>query len=300
MSESRGETYDARASRRIGVLVLLCVGLAAAPSASAYTVKYTDEGNAIHWRQAVVPYFIDPTLSYIDEGRVKTAVINGFQAWNDVGARLMLQYAGTAVGELEGASASEPNTNIVRFAESQFPYDATVLAVTLLTYDARSGEMLDADIVVNAASHRFTTDPDNEPTAHDIQNTIAHEAGHFIGMAHEPQDESATMYPVAMPGESDKRTLGLDDEAGMSFLYPGPSITPTDGSPVPPPDGFPDPGDLQSTPTAMAQSADVTLERVQLRLYCAQSPTHPGGTPLSLWVLGLILLGARRRNRSPE
>jgi uncharacterized protein (TIGR03382 family) len=82
----------------------------------------------------------------------------------------------------------------------------------------------------------------------DLQNTLTHEAGHFIGLAHDcgsdvgitctPAFASVTMYPNAPPGETQKRTLSPDDVAGVCDIYPayepgplvaGTSLQPTRG-----------------------------------------------------------------------
>ena len=54
---------------------------------------------------------------------------------------------------------------------------------------------------------------------YDVENTTAHEAGHWMGMEHSSNPE-ATMYGSALEGETKKRDLHSDDIAGASFLYP--------------------------------------------------------------------------------
>ena len=67
-----------------------------------------------------------------------------------------------------------------------------------------------------------------------LQNTVTHEAGHFLGLAHpceadpgtatangvpvcsgHPEMASVTMFPSASPGEISKRTLAADDVVGV-------------------------------------------------------------------------------------
>jgi hypothetical protein len=76
---------------------------------------------------------------------------------------------------------------------------------------------------------------------YDLQNTVTHEAGHFVGLAH-PCDDAGTpscdaplppwesvpyaertMYPSTTLGETTKRSLSEDDVAGVRAAYPGPS-----------------------------------------------------------------------------
>ena len=106
------------------------------------------------------------------------------------------------------------------------------------------------------------------------------------------------MYPVARPGETNKRSLSSDDEDGVNYLYPGPEVSTTNG-PTPAPSGLPGQPDLPER-TAIAQNREVTLERVQVNLHCSQSAIGSGNTfPIFPIVLlaALARLGARRRIR---
>jgi len=64
-----------------------------------------------------------------------------------------------------------------------------------------------------------TTYGENGCTYQDLQNTLTHEAGHFIGLAHSTVP-GATMNPTTHPGETAKRTLSADDVAGVCAVYP--------------------------------------------------------------------------------
>jgi uncharacterized protein (TIGR03382 family) len=66
----------------------------------------------------------------------------------------------------------------------------------------------------------------------DLQNTVTHEAGHFIGLAHPCEldghggaptctgDDGSTMYPTALLREITKRTLAPEDVNGVRAIYP--------------------------------------------------------------------------------
>lgn len=96
------------------------------------------------------------------------------------------------------------------------------LAITTTNFDPTNGQLLDADIELNAASHLFTT-VDGPPctdvdaltcTSIDVQNTVTHELGHSIGLAHSP-DTRSTMYAGAERGEISKRVL---DDGSLEFV----------------------------------------------------------------------------------
>ncbi|MCE9666882.1 matrixin family metalloprotease [Myxococcus stipitatus] len=99
-----------------------------------------------------------------------------------------------------------------------------IVAVTLTTYNPRSGIIVDSDISFNAARWHFTAvDPGTplcvEPNTSncmsmDLQNAATHEVGHFIGLDH-TRAPSSVMIASAFVGETTKRTI---DEGSRGFV----------------------------------------------------------------------------------
>jgi MYXO-CTERM domain-containing protein len=159
--------------------------------------------------------------------------------------------------------------------------ESTTIATTLTTFSVSSGQIFDADIEINDAPNpngskfTFTTAdaprcPPGAPIVNcvsiDVQNTITHEAGHTLGLAHS-SDPSATMAASAPPGETSKRVLGADDLEGICAIYPRGAQTATSlGGPV------------EIVPAASG---------------CGCS-SRDGGPSSALW-LGLVLVLARRK-----
>ena len=116
--------------------------------------------------------------------------------------------------------------------------DAMAIATTTTTARTSTGEILDADIEMNDAGFAFTTAdgppcPSGGPfsgcVAFDVQNTVTHEAGHTMGLAHSGIAD-ATMFRTAPIGQTSKRTLHADDIQGICDIYPGtPSTTESAG-----------------------------------------------------------------------
>jgi len=109
-----------------------------------------------------------------------------------------------------------------------------VIATTVTTFSASTGQIFDADIEINDApsanGSKFTfTTVDSPPcppggpvvscVSIDVQNTVTHEAGHSLGLAHSA-DPTATMAATAPAGETAKRVLHADDLAGICAIYP--------------------------------------------------------------------------------
>src|SRR5262249_40549163 len=113
-----------------------------------------------------------------------------------------------------GFSESGPNENAIVLLKD-WPFSHSAIASTVITVDAISHQILDADVALNGSSHRFGVmgghgeaeeAPDEQPTD-DVQNTTTHELGHAMGLQHNPDDPTVVMYPTANPGETSKRDL---------------------------------------------------------------------------------------------
>jgi hypothetical protein len=135
--------------------------------------------------------------------------------------------------------------------------DRSIVALTSVLYYPDTGRIVDADIEVNGwngeggslsrAPHGwyFTCgdrstqcDTYGQDGCHfiDLQATLTHEVGHFIGLRHvcdgggggadaglprcDASHDAITMNPTTYPGDVDKRTLHPDDVAGVCAIYP--------------------------------------------------------------------------------
>lgn len=111
-------------------------------------------------------------------------------------------------------------------------HTASVIALTTSTFDTRSGRLYDADVEFNAADFHFTAvDPSSgrpkcsvvdggDCIGYDVQNTMTHEAGHFLGLDHNP-DPTSTMSATAPEGEVSKRAIDSQSEKFVCDVYPG-------------------------------------------------------------------------------
>ncbi|MDF2697081.1 MAG: hypothetical protein K0S65_5464 [Labilithrix sp.] len=132
-------------------------------------------------------------------------------------------------GGVEPALSGDDGENGVFFHDTAWPeaLEPGALAQTILHLDG-AGKLHDADIHVNGAEYRFSTD--GAPGTQDIRSVFVHELGHALGLGHST-DARATMN---ISGSGLRwRSLEKDDIDGVCALYPGTGSAGCDADPCP-------------------------------------------------------------------
>lgn len=189
-----------------------CVPIAA----HAYEVKRTDAGSLVHWSQTTVRWEISASVRKVKGG--EAAAAEALEAWSGRGGAPDLVVTRTRAKLEPGFDGR----NAIFYAPDGFAAAGNALAVTILTFDERTGEILDADIVLNGKYRFASSDPDADDHDHDqitydLSRVLAHEVGHALGLADEPRLEEALMYPVAWRGT--RGTPAADDLDGVRSIY---------------------------------------------------------------------------------
>jgi hypothetical protein len=124
---------------------------------------------------------------------------------------------------------SPPNENIVVFRDDasdvgQWLHSGTAVAITTVSFELATGEIMDADIELNDGAFVFTACDLACQPIHDLQNTLTHEVGHALGLDHPPSNQTgaaeATMFASTNPGDLQKRDLADNDLEGLCTIYP--------------------------------------------------------------------------------
>jgi hypothetical protein len=128
--------------------------------------------------------------------------------------------AGGLTTNLERTTPDSENRVVFRSADWPPELGPETLALTSAVYRRSTGEIVDADIDLNAVDHVWSASVVPLAGHDDAQNTVTHELGHAIGFAHS-DDPAATMFASAEPEETAKRDLGDDDVWAVCDVYPG-------------------------------------------------------------------------------
>jgi hypothetical protein len=209
-----------------------------------------ETGEPLIWNNPCLSYAIDGRGSFwMDDADIEDAVNVAFETWEKAecpgGGTPNLVFKPSMVPS--NCQRAEFNTtgnvNTIAFLNpwkdpcadelGRRPYDPLAFAVTIVWSNTATGEILDADMMIN--DQEATTENAGGPYADcpdtgcegddaDLRSIITHEAGHFIGIGHcDPDDpgcEEATMYFRAPRGPVNKRTLEPDDINAVCDIYP--------------------------------------------------------------------------------
>lgn len=159
-----------------------------------------------------------------------SAIRFAFDAWANVfcpdGGKigLTIQSLGFVSDQLPGTdpNCDACNTNLVVFItdKDKWTRPSGELAVALPVFRDLSGQIFDADILINAAHFTLSTQAENpDDVKWDIQNAVTHEVGHLLGLAHS-DDTKSTMYAKVDEKSLELRTLEQDDVEGICAIYP--------------------------------------------------------------------------------
>ncbi len=201
-------------------------------SALAYTPQFADgEKNVrLRWKENKIPVSISKSLlekstNIKANSDVLGAIERSLKRWEEV-ADIEFQFSVTDTESVSAKGSSGDGVSLITIAptaENLLLFDEKIdeaSAMTRLFYNAK-GEIKEADIVLNPVL-LFTTD--GTFGTFDLEATLTHEIGHFLGLGHS-QVIGSTMHShqgkngiYNLPGFS-SRTLSDDDKAGAISLY---------------------------------------------------------------------------------
>lgn len=237
--------------------VVIAAGLTALAASTKPALGYvrarTTGGIPHAWAATCVGLTMYPSgLSALTSDQTAVAVTRAARSWSKLDPFLAsCTYLDLQILLASTTSPPPPaqydNVNNVVFRADDWPDDRAALMVTSVFSLASTGEIVDADIEVNAFDFNWVDLDTTEPARglHDLQNSLTHEMGHLIGLDHtcssdasqpRPNDQhgdpipdcqgappevtESTMFPSSEPGDVSKRTLTPDDQQAVCDIYP--------------------------------------------------------------------------------
>ena len=256
-----------KSARRAGALTAVLAVVSFAPSALAYVRDVTSAGVPVRWKSPCITMQMDLTKPppVLSPSELANAARLAAQAWSHDA----ITCSSVSIGVAEDLSGSlevgRDGKNVMVFHRDRWCrmpalddpegvscYAPNALAITTLTKQTSTGEIVDADMEINAVNYEWgdlVANPELAGTVVDFQNTVTHELGHVIGLAHPcrlPSDTAtplvdshgssqlecadpavpatvtdATMYPAVGLSDVERRTLSPDDTQAACDIYPG-------------------------------------------------------------------------------
>jgi len=220
---------------RLVVALALAASLGGA-GARAYEFYFTKGGDALRWkRDETVVRTSTVAAEELSHADIDAAVDEAIATWTATGCVPTVARGGTtdATEGSQPASVRGPPDNIVVFLQTAEHWTARrhgrlEIAVTLISNNPATGEIVDADIEVNDAGFDFSVGALPGIGQVDFRSTLIHEMGHFFGLEHS-DIRAATMHESYDAGDpTSKRSLHLDDIDGVCALYAIPFPPPPD------------------------------------------------------------------------
>ncbi|HJN75336.1 MAG TPA: matrixin family metalloprotease [Myxococcota bacterium] len=189
------------------LIVLFCA------SAQAWETLSNTSGSEIRWQVMPIEFGINPdNEAGLDEAGVEASIRRAAMAWAEVPAtdiEFDVSMTDIAVTDHDGQATV--------YFRDDWQLDPELLALTS-NWSTSEGQIISFDVAINTHDHEWSLDGESGLT--DLQNTMAHEFGHVLGLGHELQETEATMWSSSPRGETIKRDLHALDELGAIYLYP--------------------------------------------------------------------------------
>jgi hypothetical protein len=203
------------------------------------------ESKLLYWRNACVGYNLQQDASrQVSLDQATAIAASAFAGWHDVSCadgRVPSMHAvdlgPVACGEVR-YNKNNANQNVIVFRDDVWPHadPISTLGLTTVTYDIFTGELLGADLEINSTlplivqatqqgksdDTRSATGTTETPVGYDLATIVAHETGHFLGLAH-----SAFATAMMAAHYSEGARMSDDDIAGICAAYPSDGTRPT-------------------------------------------------------------------------
>ncbi len=299
----------ASVSFRTALPFLLVLPLLLAPTqAAAWNYYLSALGNPVHWDPCIeeIPFWVDAgEIDEIESDGEHQAVAEAFAAWGEPACSpIKLVVAGYEPDPVVELVEGETH-NVVAFIHSGWsidPVKQTYIALTTLSYNPKTGEIVDADLAFNLENFDFSLcgEGEEESAAQDFRYVVLHETGHVFGLNHS-NDPLAIMFVQDSTCLDDPGNhLTSDDEEGVCFYYGDPANralcdSDADGAPetsVAEQDGSP--GDIAGSDTEAVEGTGKPTPDCGCTVH-AETTSRSAAAPVVVLAATLLLWVLRRK-----
>jgi hypothetical protein len=224
-----------RANAILAILAMLAFGAPIQPS------SFEPSGSSelqIKWKTKTIQIALStslglPSASITPESDVAGAVRRALDSWSKA-SNITFEVVSSKAQSISPANKGDgislitvaPTAeNLAIFAEGNNA------ARTRVFYDPATGEISEADIVINPFPYSTENEPlqfstDATPGTYDLESTFAHEIGHLLGLSHSAVIASTMQASQGLNGTYGRaalteRTLSEADSAAVRSLYGG-------------------------------------------------------------------------------
>lgn len=214
--------------------------------------KQSASGRDLHWEKKALTVYIDDSVRKLGPN-AREAVMQAFGQWVASDTRLPDL---TFDSGKTSTSPVQDGKSTVSYGRITAPGHEHDVAITVTYASDKTGEIIEADIILNSlypmgvltpkpkTSATDTTQNGKDDDRHsddrhsddgksmkdreesldcqnryDTQNVTTHEAGHFFGLGEDPVERGAAMFQVIDQCETHKRALATTDVGALGTLY---------------------------------------------------------------------------------
>lgn len=194
--------------RRSFLSFIFLLLLALVQSVHAYVSSLTTQLKPLYWGNVTSSILLNYgpiNSSGLSENTVSSIITTAGNEWGSI--------SGSPVNFIfqKSLNVGDSGKNEIYFSDDPSIFGSGVIGIALVSYKDSTGEILEADIVLND-SISFSSDKDS---ALYLGNVLTHEMGHFLGLGHEPVLESTMFYQA----ERGQYKLSLADKQSILQLY---------------------------------------------------------------------------------
>lgn len=212
---------------RVNAFFILPILFITASILYSFSIFTNSSGYARRYVDSDIPFSYQ--LNNSTPSNYFNAIHAGAQVWEDVVSSYWeFEYGGLTPNSTDNFDGV--NLVFFDFQGVNFPVGTNAIAYsrTWTTGGGSSYRAVESDLIWNARD--FPPSPTGQSGQQDLQSVIAHEFGHHLGLGHAgpaggppgvgPLIPEATMYGFSSNGDTTKRSLHIDDIAGVSAIYP--------------------------------------------------------------------------------